>query len=100
VPVYILPRLDPAPLIALAKRQGRTYEDWAAAAGMPRNSLYKRLYEPLSWGTADRLAIALGYHPALVWGDKWWQIQDAYDQAERESHQRRIHLRQRRREAA
>ena len=98
--VYILPRLDPAPLIALAKAHGRTPDDWAAAADMPRNTLYKRLYEPLGWATADRLAVALGYHPALVWGDKWWAIQDAYDQAAHESHQRRNHLRQKRRAAA
>lgn len=77
----VLPKLDPRPLRAVADRKRRTPADWAAAAGMTRNTLYKRLYEPLGWYTADRLAIALGLHPCEVWGDEWWQIAKVYDAA-------------------
>lgn len=27
--------------------------------------------------TADRAAIAIGLHPALIWGDAWWVKEDA-----------------------
>lgn len=89
MPVYPLPKLDPAPLRAEARRRGITPEAWADLLRIDRNSVYKRIYEPMSWASADRFAIALGLHPALIWGDNWWAIAKAYDQALLETARRR-----------
>jgi len=36
--------------------------------------LHRARREGLSWVHADRWAVALGFHPAEVWGDAWWAL--------------------------
>jgi hypothetical protein len=31
------------------------------------------------WASADECAVALGLHPALVWGDLWWNVKGDFD---------------------
>lgn len=94
----VLPRLDPEKIRQIAHEKGVSHRELARRAGMTVRSMQKRLYEPLTWRTADRLACALGLHPALVWGDEWWQIQEAYDAAvDQEKVRRNEYKRERRR---
>lgn len=62
-------KLDPAPLVD--------------ATDMGVRPLSRRLgvdpavlCRPISFAQADRFAVALGFHPADVWGDEWWAGED------------------------
>lgn len=50
----------------------------AAALGCNRSSVNKwrndRAYMIGAY-RADRMAIRIGLHPSLVWGDQWWQLE-------------------------
>lgn len=34
----------------------------------------------IPWPSADVAAIKLGLHPALVWGDEWWNVKGDFDE--------------------
>lgn len=83
--------LDAAPLVAainLAAR-GVGYErrsdghefrvgpaNWAERQGLCSERQYHRWKNGarVSVATADRIAVALGWHPAELWGHDWWAL--------------------------
>lgn len=79
MPAVRLPRLPRGPLLAECQRQGVTINALAASAGMHSNRCYDK--DGFNWPVADRLACALGLHPASIWGDDWWQVARAADVA-------------------
>jgi hypothetical protein len=87
--------LDPVPVLAAINHAARTtgYElapngrmcrvgpaRWAERHGICSERQYQRWSngQRLTYITADRTAVALGWHPAELWGDDWW----ATDQSE------------------
>jgi hypothetical protein len=44
----------------------RAITRWRTSGGIP-------------WTSADEAAVALGLHPALVWGDAWWNVKGDFD---------------------
>lgn len=47
--------------------------DLAEAAGVTVDVLKVWKRRGLSWEQADQMAGRFGYHPALVWGEDWWE---------------------------
>ena len=88
--VTALPQLDPGPLVCEARRQGFSHEVWAERAGLDVKALRRRIYEPLTWGVADRLACAMDVHPASVWGDDWWAVDKAAQTAQERRDERAV----------
>jgi transcriptional regulator with XRE-family HTH domain len=43
----------------------------AEALGVTRRAVQRWQTKGIPWPTADKLAIAAGSHPVLVWGDAW-----------------------------
>ncbi len=80
MPPRPLPALDVRPLIQIARGRGITNELWAELAGMTVPAVEMALCRPLTWQLADRLAVSLGLHPCVVWGNDWWAIARAYDE--------------------
>jgi len=51
-----------------AEDRGLAITDMADIIRIPRRTLVRALSQPrLRWDTADRCAIALGYHPVELW---------------------------------
>lgn len=82
--------LDSAPLVeaimAAALRvgeqeraDGKSYRVspglWAEREGIcsHRQFLRWKAGQDVRYPTADRVAVALGWHPAELWGDDWWK---------------------------
>lgn len=53
-------------------RAGNAAQTIADAAGVCRRTVDRWRHKGLDEATADRIAVALGYHPCEVWGDAWW----------------------------
>lgn len=71
-PVDGLPACE---LVAWLQRERPGWSDrrWARALGVSNRQVYRwRHGAVLRWSTADRVACALGLHPAEIWGDAWW----------------------------
>lgn len=43
----------------------------AAALGVDRRTINRWLKDGVNWETADKIAMAAGFHPMEVWGDRW-----------------------------
>ena len=77
------PRLPLAPLIAtvegrrwMVARNGgvqRTgpVKELSRETGVTTRSIHRYAHDGVPVDQADRMAIALGEHPAIVWGDAW-----------------------------
>lgn len=80
-----LPRLPAAPLKRRAAERGVSHAVWAENAHTTVVSLRQRLNDPrgIVWHTADRYAVALGEHPALLWGKRWSDVQTAAERYRR-----------------
>lgn len=63
-------KLDVAPLIAASQRG--TGNSLAEDLGCDRRQVTRWVNNGVPVDTADRLAVALGMHPAEVWGSGWW----------------------------
>ena len=80
-------KVDAEPLIHIAANQhpgsdavGITDLGLAAQVlNIDRSQLYRWRHEGIPYFSADRLAIRLGYHPALIW-EEWWTITNSYDE--------------------
>jgi hypothetical protein len=48
--------------------------DVAEAVGVSSKTVQRWKVDGLSWSVADRAAVAVGAHPATVWGDEWWDF--------------------------
>lgn len=80
-------KVDAEPLIQLAASQhpgsdavGITTVGLAAQAlNIAASELHRWRHQGIPYYTADRLAIRLGYHPALVW-EEWWTLTNSYDE--------------------
>lgn len=67
------PSFDPGPVLARFGPDARDAEI-AEACGVTRHAVAKwRHHGRMSQWTADRVAVALGLHPCLLWGDEWWE---------------------------
>lgn len=67
-----LPKLPVERLLAFA---GCGTEQLAERLGLGHGAARNALKRGgLTAATADRWAVALGYHPAEIWGDDWWAI--------------------------
>lgn len=74
-------RLPIEPLVALAPPWVQVNSGYAAMGGINGtldSKMIRRWHRSKSQGwitfwAADTLACALGYHPAEVWGDDWWE---------------------------
>lgn len=64
-------RLDAAPLIALSSRHSGN--SLAEELHMDRHRVTRWLRDGVPVDVADRVAVALGLHPAEVWGNEWWE---------------------------
>lgn len=73
----LLPRLPVAPLKDACRRHDTTLNELALRAGIASTRAYRA--DGLSWGDADKLAVALGYHPSGIWGDDWWSVDADYE---------------------
>ncbi len=60
------------PLFALA--HGDPILRLARTMHVDAAQLHRARREGLSWVHADRWAVALGFHPATVWGQAWWSL--------------------------
>lgn len=47
-------------------------DDFAEAVGCSRRAVHRWRHAGLTWDAADRAAVAVGLHPANVWGREWW----------------------------
>ena len=80
-------KVDAEPLIHIAARQhpgsdavGITNVGLAAQVlNISPSELHRWRHQGIPYYTADRLAIRLGYHPALIW-EEWWTITNSYDE--------------------
>ncbi len=69
------PRLPFEPLERLyAATHGRNACAMARRVGIDRQAVYRGRTDGLSEALADRWAVALGWHPAEVWGAAWWSL--------------------------
>lgn len=53
--------------------------DIAYALGIERNLVVLARQRGLSEWQADKFACKLGIHPALIWGDLWWDTAELED---------------------
>lgn len=83
-----LPRLPQGPLSDECKRQGTTIAGLTRSIGMDPRNCYGGT---LAWITADRLACALGLHPASIWGEDWWAVARAADEMTAQAHEKKRH---------
>lgn len=69
-------RLSPEPLLNMTR--DLPVREAAAMLGINVGTLQKwRTGESqlgLHYATADRIAIRLGTHPAVLWGREWWKV--------------------------
>lgn len=94
MPPLAAARLPTAPVVAwadcsvleLGRRLGTLPKVWYrwASEGIPIHS-------------ADRIAVALGAHPATIWGEAWWLACWEQDDIEAEQERRRLASREWRR---
>ena len=58
------------------KKHNTNHDRLASALGVSKHTYRKLRYKThINWVTADRYAIRLGLHPALIWHD-WYEITD------------------------
>lgn len=69
--------LDVASLIAAGRFDSPAA--FAVCVGLSHDRLSRALATGLTVWTADRYAMALGFHPCEVWGDVWWQAGARYE---------------------
>lgn len=67
-------RLPLAPLLAAVDGSSGLL---ALRVGVDRRTVTRWRHEGLDALRADRCAVALGQHPAEVWGRAWWSVDDA-----------------------
>lgn len=67
-------KYDPRLLLLLIVGEDDDDTTIAERLGVNRQQVYRwrRGEVMLNTWAADRLAIKCGYHPALVWGQQWW----------------------------
>jgi hypothetical protein len=44
--------------------------------GVARRTVLRWRHNGLTWDSADKAAITLGSHPAILWGQRWWNLDD------------------------
>lgn len=74
-------RLPLEPLYQLAARQNPevSVRVFADMVGTSDRNVTRWKNEGIPWYSADEAAIALGYHPMLVWGDEWLNVKGDFD---------------------
>ncbi len=66
---------------------GFTQRLFADMIGMTDRSVTRWMQDGrIPWSSADEAAVALGLHPALVWGDAWWDVKGDLAEIEAEVH--------------
>ncbi|MGI8753895.1 MAG: hypothetical protein ACR2MN_16595, partial [Acidimicrobiales bacterium] len=65
-------RFPVEPLFALAP--GDPILRLSRTTGVDNGQLHRAIRDGLTWSSADRWAVALGFHPAEVWGQAWWSL--------------------------
>lgn len=75
-----LPLLDPRAIRDHLAAHQITHKVLAELIGVDVVAVQTYLYRPISWSLADRIACALGLHPAELWGDDWWAVARAYEE--------------------
>ena len=66
-----------ARLLVAARSRGLPLTHLADDLRLPRRTLYRVLAgERIRWTTADRVAVALGHHPAELWPE-WFSAEPA-----------------------
>lgn len=88
--------IEPLRAIAAAKADlhsdesvsgGFTQRLFADMIGMTDRSVTRWMRDGrIPWSSADEAAVALGLHPALVWGDAWWNVKGDLDTIEAQVH--------------
>lgn len=78
------PRLPLEPLWRYVQRRHRQVDrgqretfgavDIAAEVGVHSRTVKRWRHTGLTWDHADKAAIRLGSHPALIWGNEWWAL--------------------------
>jgi plasmid maintenance system antidote protein VapI len=71
-------RLPAAPVKELMRlkklESGLSWPNFARAIGVPKRTLERvSVQDVVTYGIADTLAIRLGTHPILIWGEDWLQ---------------------------
>ena len=65
-------RSRPYPLDPLAvEAQAPTIETLANRIGVSRRTVHRWARDGVPSGQADRIAVAIGSHPAYIWPDHW-----------------------------
>lgn len=62
-------KFDPEPLKELVREKGQV-KPVCDSAGINRRWYYRN--HKLTYDTVDRICVALGVHPSVVYGREWW----------------------------
>lgn len=65
-----------------------TAVDLAEEVGVSQRQVHRWRAQGLSWMVADRVAVALGTHPAIVWGNAFWDEPEQTAARERQARHR------------
>ena len=68
----LMARFPIEPLFAMAL--GDPILRLSRTMGVDNGQMRRACREGLTWLSADRWAVALGFHPAEVWGQAWWSL--------------------------
>lgn len=67
--------LPARPLLQIMARAGKTQDDFAAACQVHEDTVGRWIrLRTIPVNAADRAAIAVGEHPAYIWGNDWHAI--------------------------
>lgn len=78
-PALSLPTLPVGPLAAVIEAEFGPAGVWSMLArrvGVSLKTVHRWKASGLPLWSADAAAVALGRHPAAVWGSDWWQVPD------------------------
>lgn len=69
---------EPDPYDGHQSTDAHSIKALAELCNVDRQSFYRwQQRGELPWFTADSIAIAIGTHPVLIWGDEWLELADA-----------------------
>lgn len=70
-----LPRLPLGPVLRRMKNQEAPEAELARTLRVDSHRVAEWKVKGLHFWAADRVAVALGNHPAVIWGPSWWDLQ-------------------------
>ncbi|MDQ6782724.1 MAG: hypothetical protein M3063_04640 [Actinomycetota bacterium] len=73
-PEGLMARFPIEPLSAMCPGPGDPIMLLSRRLGISGGNIHRACRAGLTWSLADRWAVALGFHPAEVWGQAWWSL--------------------------